>query len=125
MEWFIYGIKFFLFWVVIGFLGIMIWFLRETYRNYRADKRLGENLYMMKYIWLRDRINNIYPVDENNYKELKNHLILLGEMKFKDKEKTSVLWTNLLNGRFKDFADEDIEAAIKKDDLVRKGYCKE
>jgi hypothetical protein len=60
----------------------------------------------MFYLWLKDRIEN-YELHRDNYGFLKTKLIELGQLKYKDKERTSVLTVQFFR-RFERFAKDEI-----------------
>jgi len=56
----------------------------------------------MKYLWLSELIEKL-PIDKANYDYLLNQLVKLGQMGFKDREKTQTLTTTFFR-RFIDFS---------------------
>ena len=96
MENFIYLLKFAIFSTVIsGVVFVLYIFFRYQYGIYQKEKLHFENLYNMKYLWLQSRIND-YPISEYNYKFIMMHLVELSCMKYKNREKTTVLTMEFL-----------------------------
>ena len=81
---------------------ILVW----KYKTWRKKKEQQENLYNMKYLWIEDAIEH-WPVTMKNYKGLRLHVKKLGQMEFKNKEKTQALNCKLLLGRFNPEAVKD------------------
>ncbi len=87
------------------FLVICYWIFYEIKLRQRI-KIANENLYNKRYLLLQDAIRD-YDLNESNYKYLKSQLMFLGQMKFKNHEKTAVLTTEFFK-RFSDFAKDEV-----------------
>ena len=83
---------------------ILVW----KYKIWCKKKEQQENQYNMKYLWIEDAIEH-WPVTMKNYKRLRLHVKKLGQMDYKNKEKTQVLNCKLLLGRFNPEAVKDCE----------------
>ncbi len=96
--------------VILIFLilgGILIWMFvswgREFKRNFKQEKLE----YDMFYLWLKTCIEK-YELHRDNYSFLKTKLIELGQLKHKDKERTSFLTVQFFR-RFERFALDDVD----------------
>ena len=89
---------------------IMAWLIARVGR-----KNLVDALdYDMRYLWLKDRVDT-YSVNEYNYKYLKDQLLKLGQMQYKNREKTSVLTTTFFK-RFLEIAEKEATERISEDE---------
>jgi|GEM_PF-4298021 len=89
--------------IAIALLGIIIWWLiawgkKEVTNKFEYD---------MFYLWLKDCIEN-YALHKDNYNFVKTKLIELGQLKYKDKERTSVLTVQFFR-RFERFAKDEVD----------------
>lgn len=78
-------------------------------------KIANENLYNKRYTLLKDMIYS-YELHRDNYGYLKTQLLWLGQMGFKDHERTSVLTTEFFN-RFNRFALDEIREESQPDEF--------
>jgi hypothetical protein len=74
---------------------------------YGKQKAVEKFEYDMFYVWLKDCIEN-YEVHKINYVFLKMKLTELGQLKYKDKELTSILTVQFFR-RFESFAKDEID----------------
>lgn len=102
----LYLFKFFAFFMAIGVVIILIGIIDYKVTLRKKIRRANENLYNIKYLWLQDAVQS-YALHRDNFNYLKTHLIILGQMKFKDKERTSFLTTKFFI-RFKRFAMDEV-----------------
>lgn len=112
MQTTIYLLKFAIFILGLGAVILIGYWLRMEYKVWKQRKRAEENLYEMKYKWLQNLINT-YPVDESNYKYLKNQVEKLGQMSHKNHEKTNKLSDNF-SLRFKSENTKNVRNLLKK-----------
>ena len=99
----LYALKFVLFLVFAGMIFVIGVFFYTEYRKWRRTKEMDENLYNMKYLWLQDAVR-YWPVTEENYHVLCDHFIKLNQLKYKNKEKTTVLFVEEFLNRFQSVA---------------------
>jgi hypothetical protein len=81
---------------------VLVYFLYLGYQNWRRTKEMQENLYDMKYLWMKDAIYH-WPVTEANYHTLRSHFCKINMFEHKDKEKTDVLFREFIE-KFREVA---------------------
>jgi hypothetical protein len=98
----LYAFKFVMFWLVIGIIVVFAFFIRSEYKIYRRKRELQENEFMMLYLWLQDHVR-CSAVTKDNYLITCEQFCKLNRLKYKDKEKTDVLFREFIE-RFKTVA---------------------
>lgn len=99
----LYALKFVLFWCAVFVIFVLVYFFVGEYRKWRRTKEMDENLYNMKYLWLQDAVR-YWPVTEENYHVLCDHFIKLNQLKYKNKEKTTVLFVEEFLTKYQEVA---------------------
>jgi len=99
----LYALKFVLFLVFAGMIFVIGVFFYTEYRKWRRTQEMQENLYNMKYMWLQDAVR-YWPVTEANYHVLCDHFIKLNQLKYKNKEKTTVLFVEEFLTKYQEVA---------------------
>lgn len=111
----VFLIQFIAFWIGCGLLLIAIYIIQYKIRMYYKLKRVNENLYNMKYLWLKNIVHS-YARHRDNYNYLKTQLMQLGQMKYKDHERTSVLTVEFFR-RFERFAKDEVMEGASEDEF--------
>jgi heme/copper-type cytochrome/quinol oxidase subunit 2 len=93
--------------IFLIFFGILIWMLVSWGKKFKHQKDTEKFEYDMFYLWLKACIEK-YELHRDNYSFLKTKLIELGQLKHKDKERTSVLTVQFFR-RFERFALDDVD----------------
>jgi hypothetical protein len=93
--------------IFLIFFGFLIWMLVSWGREFKRKLEAEQLEYDMFYLWLKSCIEN-YSIHRDNYSFLKTKLIELGQLKYKDKERTSVLIVQFFR-RFERFALDDVD----------------
>jgi hypothetical protein len=105
METTIYIMKFFIFWLALAGTALLGVWLTDLYQAWKAKQRALELQYDLKYLWLSNLIGTS-EVTMKNYKKILHQLAELGQLEWKNREKTTVLTMRFLN-LFADMAAED------------------
>jgi len=81
-----------LIWLALGLCAVIcaaFWIVEYGKKQLKQERE-----YEKLYSEISDMINcDLYSINESNYRYIKDELIKLGKLKFKNKEKTSVLTT--------------------------------
>jgi hypothetical protein len=91
--------------LVVAIAAILLW------RRYDRVKE-NRHYYEDYYDWLKDRVYT-YEINEYNYKYLKKQLMFLGQMQYRDREKTSVLTVEFFK-RFLYYRNQEISQALQE-----------
>jgi len=105
METITYIMKFFIFWLIVAAIASFIFWLSEIYQAWKAKQKALELQYDMKYLWLSNLIGTS-EITMKNYKKILHQLAELGQLEWKNREKTTVLTMRFWN-LFADMAAED------------------
>lgn len=81
--------------------------IRKLAKESRKQVEQEENEFNMKYLWIQDRIK-VLPVTLENYKLIMYHFCDMAQMKYRNKEKTQVLFKTFLD-KFHEMAKYSIE----------------
>ena len=99
----LYALKVVLFLCAVFIIFIVGMVIYLKYKVWRRTQEQNENLYNMKYMWLQDAIHH-WPVTETNYHLLCDHFMKMNELKFKNREKTTVLFVEEFLTKFQSVA---------------------
>ena len=106
MEYIYYLLEFVLFCLACGIFFMIVYVIIMQYKDRKRKQRIRENMYNRKYLWLKDIIYS-YELHKDNYNFIKTQLIKLGQMEYKNREKTSVLTCEFFR-RFARYAKDEV-----------------
>ena len=107
-------VKFALFIFSLGIVLLFGYWLRIEYKEWKKRRQAREDFYELKYKFIQGLINDkTFIIDEFNYHFLKDQLMKLGQMEYRNKEKTDGLSLEF----FKKYT--DIKQSLKVDETLK------
>lgn len=103
METIIFLLQFIFTCIAVGVFVLVIYFLWDINRDYRRKKRYDENRYDMLYLHIKAFVEKDCSRSYFNY--IMEKLIDLGQLKYKNREKTEVLTCTFLD-KYKKYMQE-------------------
>jgi len=105
----------FAFVIIAMSIVILYWIVRERKKQKKLKRNL-ETQYRLKYIYIQDLLADFVfnkAITHANYDILHSHILELGQMVYKNKEKTCTLSLEIFR-TFQDVCKEDIESLNNK-----------
>jgi hypothetical protein len=73
---------------------VFVWFINHEWKKYQSDQRVKELRYDMLYLHLNDALSN--PPEKAKKEYLLENIKKLGQMEYKNREKTAVILKRFL-----------------------------